>query len=170
MSRYRAFLPFVVLILSGTGAIANGKKDILGLTPGMSAAVAADILKDKGWTKDCYPSGEPNGQTCVTPTGPITILMAESLPGLPLIVIYFDFRSGDTPENIVKSVSEQYGRTPAGTRQGSRGPAVVWELDDGLVLSLQHNSRLQIFDKRVADRNLEARKEKQLKANPTPKF
>lgn len=146
----------------------EGKQDILGLKTGMTVAEANKVINPAGWKcqKNISPMAGPAAFTCDTKTGQMNLEFAPNLDGNPLVMIRLFFQSADTIDNVVKSISTQYGKTPSETKGVFR-----WQLGDQ-TLRLEQGSKylLDLVNLPLAEQDQKRARELQLQKNPTPKF
>jgi len=165
-----SWLPSMLLALVITSATSaeEGKQDVLGLTTGMTFADANKFIMSKQWRcmKDISPMAGPMPYTCETNVGQMNLNFAPNLEGNPLVKVRLFFESADTYQNVVKSISAQYGKTPSEVKD-----MLQWDLGSQL-LRLRRGSKymLDLLSPLVAEANDRRTREIELQRNPTPKF
>lgn len=120
----------------------------------MSFAEAGQVVKAKGYSCNNF-SREviPYGIMCEG----MTLWFSTVLDGAPLIAVNIEMRTTASAAEIVKSLSEQYSRSPTQAPSDSN-PDFVWELGDGKLLMFMPNTRrVSLGDMQIANRDQQDR-------------
>lgn len=161
------------------------KRDIHGLSPGMTRSEAlsalarngcAPLRNDHAFIHNAAhrpPPGFYGMTTCGLATGAdgrssgeFFLDFSPYLEGYPTLTVAFMFSSSTSREDMIRSISEQYGvRIERGV--GDLGNGLTLEIDGGV---LDRNWMLRLFDPRLVVASEKLKQERQRKENPAPKF
>lgn len=139
----------VIALFSYKALVGGARQDVFGFSPGMPREDADKLITKRQWT--CQTPDE-NSVDCKTEAGQVRLAFAGHLQGKPVYAIHASLNRRDlSPDEVVKSVSKQFGREPT-TGSASDGGHYVWDLPNGSTLKLD-GTELQMTNKSLADRN-----------------
>jgi hypothetical protein len=171
---YRFQIALMFLMLTTGSTSAAGKRDIRGLSPGMTFS---EVIKAMPTTWTC----ERNKNKFLTDViilncllkdddqGHAELFFTPKLPGNPLTKVQYTFHAAVTGPEVIRSVSAQYGATPIGVPDGQK-----WNLGDGYILegyfSPDHIFRLDLHSTILDQSLIDAAKVQDAQQHPIPKF
>lgn len=151
-------------------SLANEKNDILGISIGMPMTQVSQLIQTKGWS--CEKGTHILGfLRCHTKEfGDVCLRIAEALPNMPVHWMTMTFSTGEPPNKVIASISQQFGKQPLAVY----GADAKWILSNGSELDLQSGGSsdhdLIMFSEALKDANEKAEREQAAARNPMPKF
>jgi hypothetical protein len=157
-------ITFVATSLSLLGpALAADKVDILGISTGMPYEEVKQLMQAKGWSYDVQAKVYRTKES-----QEITLQFAPALPNQPLKWMRVQFSTGESDNNVIASLSEQFGQP-----RTQIACCAFWRLTNGSDLELASDGMARTLDlssRALHDANEMAAREQAAAKNPMPKF
>lgn len=172
-----ATLAFVLsssMMKSASTQAPKTKQDVLGLTTGMAENDANKLINERGWKCQTFYQVIQElyiKYSCDTAAGFMFIQFAGFLENKPLISATLTLKTADTSDNIVASISEQYGRRARKIGKNEFYDLFEWSLNNSTSLKYNtFNRHLELHDLKLNQANDEAEQAAQRLAKPIPRF
>jgi hypothetical protein len=160
----------MAVILPFSACADSAKYDVFGMKPGMTVSELMAIVQDhRDWR--CHPDGWD--EICMLPRVELRAKLTESLLPRAIKLIRVFITTADSEENLLASISSQYGQrvTPHNTKKEPY--KYTWSLNNGFVLGLgplDANYYMDLFDPKLVDGDNAAAQARQVQQAPVPKF